>query len=106
MGLVGYDATFWGRVPTSFLFRISCTVRRNMWMVMMQMARPERSHLENHYADLAGRSFFPGLIDYMVRDFLNTILQYSSVQVADMYTGHTAHAMELDTVADDMSLKN
>lgn len=30
------------------------------------MARPERSHLEEHYADLAGRSFFAGLIDYMV----------------------------------------
>jgi len=30
------------------------------------MARPERSHLEEHYADLAGKGFFAGLIDYMV----------------------------------------
>lgn len=31
-----------------------------------QMARPERSHLEEHYADLSGKGFFAGLIDYMV----------------------------------------
>lgn len=30
------------------------------------MARPERSHLEAHYADLSSKGFFAGLIDYMV----------------------------------------
>lgn len=33
-----------------------------------QMARPERSHLEAHYADLSGKGFFAGLIDYMVSE--------------------------------------
>lgn len=37
------------------------------------MARPERSHLEEHYADLSGRSFFPGLIDYMVSHRRNNL---------------------------------
>ena len=41
------------------------------------MARPERSHLEAHYADLSGRGFFAGLIDYMVSiDSTLLFLQY------------------------------
>lgn len=32
------------------------------------MARPERSHLEAHYADLSSKGFFAGLIDYMVSE--------------------------------------
>eukprot|EP00178_Gracilaria_changii_P002779 TRINITY_DN14065_c0_g1_i1.p1 TRINITY_DN14065_c0_g1~~TRINITY_DN14065_c0_g1_i1.p1 ORF type:complete len:165 (+),score=26.21 TRINITY_DN14065_c0_g1_i1:47-496(+) len=34
-------------------------------LAALKMARPERSHLEAHYADLSGKGFFAGLIDYM-----------------------------------------
>ncbi|TYZ63444.1 hypothetical protein PybrP1_007303 [[Pythium] brassicae (nom. inval.)] len=34
-------------------------------LVALKLARPSREHLEQHYADLAGRPFFPGLINYM-----------------------------------------
>lgn len=36
-------------------------------LVALKLVRPSREHLEQHYADLAGRPFFPGLINYMVR---------------------------------------
>lgn len=36
-------------------------------LVALKLARPSREHLEQHYADLAGRPFFAGLINYMVR---------------------------------------
>ncbi|CAM9391648.1 unnamed protein product [Choristocarpus tenellus] len=39
--------------------------RKGYKLAALKMASPERSHLEAHYADLAERSFFPGLIDYM-----------------------------------------
>merc|ERR1711920_162466 len=29
------------------------------------MVQPGKAHLEEHYADLAGRSFFAGLVEYM-----------------------------------------
>merc|ERR1719183_197909 len=32
----------------------------------MKLAQPTRAHLEEHYADLAGKKFFPGLINYML----------------------------------------
>lgn len=35
-------------------------------LVALKLVRPGREHLEKHYADLAGRPFFPGLIAYMV----------------------------------------
>merc|ERR1719183_2189167 len=31
----------------------------------MKLAQPTRAHLEEHYKDLAGKKFFPGLISYM-----------------------------------------
>ena len=31
----------------------------------MKFCAPSREHMENHYADLKGKKFFPGLIDYM-----------------------------------------
>nr|CCA15749.1 nucleoside diphosphate kinase B putative [Albugo laibachii Nc14] len=34
-------------------------------LVALKMDRPSQQHLEKHYADLAGRPFFPGLIQYM-----------------------------------------
>merc|ERR1712166_946174 len=33
-------------------------------LVAMKLCRPGRAHMEEHYADLAGKKFFPGLIDY------------------------------------------
>ena len=32
----------------------------------MKMMSPSKTHLENHYADLKSKSFFPGLIKYMM----------------------------------------
>ncbi|CAI5740782.1 unnamed protein product [Hyaloperonospora brassicae] len=34
-------------------------------LVALKLARPAVEHLEAHYADLAGRPFFPALIKYM-----------------------------------------
>merc|ERR1712127_290841 len=34
-------------------------------LVAMKLDKPERSHLEKHYADLSSKGFFSGLIDYM-----------------------------------------
>ena len=31
----------------------------------MKLCQPGKEHLEKHYADLAGKKFFPGLIEYM-----------------------------------------
>lgn len=36
-------------------------------LLAMKLMRPSREQFELHYADLAGRSFFPGLVAYMVR---------------------------------------
>lgn len=34
-------------------------------LVAMKMLQAPRKYLENHYADLKGKAFFPGLIEYM-----------------------------------------
>ena len=34
-------------------------------LVAIRMMRPGRGHLEEHYADLSKRPFFPGLVQYM-----------------------------------------
>merc|ERR1711945_12433 len=34
-------------------------------LVAIKMVQPGRAHLEEHYADLASRPFFAGLVDYM-----------------------------------------
>lgn len=34
-------------------------------LVAMKFTSPGKAHLEQHYADLAGKSFFNGLIEYM-----------------------------------------
>ncbi len=35
-------------------------------LIAMKMMRPSREQFERHYADLAGRGFFAGLVSYMV----------------------------------------
>ena len=34
-------------------------------LVAMKLTSPGKAHMEEHYADLAGKKFFPGLISYM-----------------------------------------
>ncbi|GLE03343.1 hypothetical protein PINS_up012233 [Pythium insidiosum] len=34
-------------------------------LVALKLTAPGKAHLEKHYADLAGKPFFPGLISYM-----------------------------------------
>ena len=34
-------------------------------LIGLKMQTPPKEHLEKHYADLAGKAFFPGLISYM-----------------------------------------
>ena len=34
-------------------------------LIAMKLVSPGREHMEHHYADLAGKKFFPGLISYM-----------------------------------------
>mmetsp|Transcript_4723 Transcript_4723/g.6990 ORF Transcript_4723/g.6990 Transcript_4723/m.6990 type:complete len:163 (+) Transcript_4723:58-546(+) len=34
-------------------------------IVAMRFARPDKAHFEKHYADLSGRPFFAGLVEYM-----------------------------------------
>lgn len=34
-------------------------------LAALKLVHPGREHLEKHYADLAGKPFFPGLINYM-----------------------------------------
>ncbi|CAM9413005.1 unnamed protein product [Chrysoparadoxa australica] len=35
-------------------------------LIALKMARPSKEHLETHYQDLAGKGFFPSLIEYML----------------------------------------
>ena len=35
-------------------------------LVAMKLASPSKEHMEKHYADLATKKFFPGLVEYMV----------------------------------------
>lgn len=39
--------------------------KRGYKLVGLKMATPGKEHLEKHYADLATKPFFPGLITYM-----------------------------------------
>jgi hypothetical protein len=41
-------------------------------LIAMKMMRPTREQFEVHYGDLASRSFFPGLVAYMVRVWMRT----------------------------------
>lgn len=34
-------------------------------LIAMKLTAPGKAHMETHYADLAGKKFFPGLIEYM-----------------------------------------
>ncbi|OJJ83153.1 uncharacterized protein ASPGLDRAFT_26750 [Aspergillus glaucus CBS 516.65] len=39
---------------------------RGFKLAALKLATPSKEHLEKHYADLAGKPFFPGLITYML----------------------------------------
>ena len=39
---------------------------RGYSLVAMKMAQPPKEHYEKHYADLATKPFFPGLLKYMM----------------------------------------
>ncbi|KAI9933278.1 hypothetical protein ASPWEDRAFT_174434 [Aspergillus wentii DTO 134E9] len=39
---------------------------RGFKLAAMKLTSPSKEHLEKHYADLAGKPFFPGLITYML----------------------------------------
>ena len=34
-------------------------------LIAMKLTAPGKAHMETHYEDLAGKKFFPGLIEYM-----------------------------------------
>ncbi|KAA8910549.1 nucleoside diphosphate kinase [Sphaerosporella brunnea] len=44
---------------------ISRFEQRGFKLVAIKLTAPGKEHLENHYSDLAGKPFFPGLIEYM-----------------------------------------
>ncbi|KAA8894675.1 nucleoside diphosphate kinase [Sphaerosporella brunnea] len=44
---------------------ISRFEQRGFKLVAIKLTAPGREHLEKHYSDLAGKPFFPGLIEYM-----------------------------------------
>ncbi|KAI5854152.1 nucleoside diphosphate kinase [Tricharina praecox] len=44
---------------------ISRFEQRGFKLAAIKLTTPGKAHLEQHYADLAGKSFFPGLIEYM-----------------------------------------
>eukprot|EP00330_Aristerostoma_sp_ATCC50986_P009818 CAMPEP_0114588716 /NCGR_PEP_ID=MMETSP0125-20121206/11354_1 /TAXON_ID=485358 ORGANISM="Aristerostoma sp., Strain ATCC 50986" /NCGR_SAMPLE_ID=MMETSP0125 /ASSEMBLY_ACC=CAM_ASM_000245 /LENGTH=154 /DNA_ID=CAMNT_0001785261 /DNA_START=45 /DNA_END=509 /DNA_ORIENTATION=- len=39
--------------------------QRGFKLVALKLTRPSEDHLKKHYADLASRPFFPGLVSYM-----------------------------------------
>jgi nucleoside-diphosphate kinase len=39
--------------------------QRGFKLVAMKLVAPGKAHLEQHYADLSGKGFFAGLIEYM-----------------------------------------
>jgi nucleoside-diphosphate kinase len=39
---------------------------RGYQLVALQLMKPSKEHLEEHYKDLAGKGFFAGLIQYML----------------------------------------
>ena len=44
---------------------ISRFEQRGFKLVALKLVSPGKEHLEKHYADLATKKFFPGLIEYM-----------------------------------------
>lgn len=40
--------------------------RKGLKLVALKFVSPTREHLEEHYADLKAKAFFPGLITYMM----------------------------------------
>jgi len=40
--------------------------KKGFKLVAMKICAPGRKHMEEHYADLASKKFFPSLVDYMV----------------------------------------
>ncbi|KAL1923773.1 uncharacterized protein VTP21DRAFT_8753 [Calcarisporiella thermophila] len=40
--------------------------KRGYQLVALQMVKPTRAHLEQHYFDLRSKPFFPSLIEYML----------------------------------------
>ncbi|KAL2001302.1 hypothetical protein VTN02DRAFT_1944 [Thermoascus thermophilus] len=45
---------------------ISRFEQRGFKLVAMKLCSPSKEHLEKHYADLAGKPFFNGLVTYML----------------------------------------
>ncbi|ODM20880.1 Nucleoside diphosphate kinase [Aspergillus cristatus] len=45
---------------------ISRFEKRGFKLAALKLATPSKEHLEKHYADLAGKPFFPGLVTYML----------------------------------------
>lgn len=45
---------------------ISRFEKKGFKLVALKLASPTRSHLEQHYADLSSKPFFPSLIEYMM----------------------------------------
>ncbi|KAF9228015.1 nucleoside diphosphate kinase [Gyrodon lividus] len=39
--------------------------KRGFKLIAAKLALPSKEHLENHYSDLKGKPFFPGMIKYM-----------------------------------------
>merc|ERR1712085_120246 len=39
--------------------------RKGYKLVAMKLTRPSKEHMEEHYADLKSKKFFPGLIQFM-----------------------------------------
>merc|ERR1711990_1442489 len=37
-----------------------------MGLCALKQCQPGKDHMEKHYADLAGKKFFPGLVEYMI----------------------------------------
>ena len=56
-------------------------------LIAMKLASPGKAHMETHYEDLAGKKFFPGLIEYMtsgpVCEYLSLDLVISSYHCYD-----------------------
>ena len=40
--------------------------QRGYKLVALKMLSPSKEHIEKHYADLSGKKFFPGLVQYML----------------------------------------
>ena len=47
-------------------FSVRLTKLYSFKLVAIKLVTPGKAHLEKHYADLAGKPFFPGLIECML----------------------------------------